>query len=427
MIDVKADFGAKGDGATDDTAALQAAFDCAYKGHGGSEGRFANQPVYIPNGWYITSAPLTLNEVAGAHIYGGGRLATTIQNNTPGSSVIVTNGCMYSRFELISLSGPEGGGAALDLNWDNQGTASLQSNTFADMSFGGRCDYGLKVGVGGYMGSELLVSNCNVTAKVAGICIGNYNAIAITIIGGNIAQCGKGVWVKHGGGMAIVGTGMQANDIDIHIENGVMDGWDISGVRTESENVFLMAQPDSRILVAGCTQTGGKYFLKDCGSDITVLNCYSGSGVVHGASRLNVINSRFDNSEWNQWYGSIGREASSTPVLPTSSNLTLRAGQSGIVVTNAGASGEVTILLPVDTSTAYRVPAGTWFGVAVAADQPVTLRAGMGWTVRVGGKMSRRAGEVRSTKPGDYIEVMCLADGGSAWVARSVVGTWTVT
>jgi len=431
MIDVKDDFGAKGDGATDDTDALQAALDEAYGTeeypNGGSEGRYANQSVYFPNGWYVTSAPLTLRSVAGAHIYGEGRLSTTIQCNTPDSSVFVTNGCMYSRFERLSLTAPAGNGAAMDFNWDNSGTASLQSTTFADMNFGGG-SYGLKIGSGGYMGSEITVLNCYAGDNVeAGVYVGNYNAIAITVLGGNIANCGKGVWVKHGGGMNISGTGFQRNGCDIHIENGCQDGWLISNVRTESENIFLMAQPDSTVAVIGCTQTGGKYFVKDCGSKISIINCYSGSGKIHGASSLSLINSRFDNPDWNEWYGSIGREPSSTPVVAASSDLTLKAGQSGIVVTNHGASGEITITLPVDTSTAYRVAAGTWFGVAVAADQPVTLRAGMGWTVRLGGKASRKAGEVRSGHVGDYLEVMCLTDGGGAWVARSVVGSWTVT
>jgi polygalacturonase len=50
------DFGALGDGVSDDTAFIQAALDEAYgtadAPHGGSEGRYANRAVYFPNGWY---------------------------------------------------------------------------------------------------------------------------------------------------------------------------------------------------------------------------------------------------------------------------------------------------------------------------------------------------------------------------------------
>ena len=420
------DFGAVGDGNTDDTTAIQAALNEAYgradEPHGGSEGRYANRAVYFPTGWYIISRPLQLHEVAGAHIYGEGRLSTTIQTNTPNCSIFVTNGCMYSRFERLALGiTAPGNGAVFDLNWDNTGTASLQSNTFADMSFGGG-SYGLKIGHGGSMGSETTLLNCYLGGhSVAGLYMGNYNAIATTMIGGNIAHCGKGIWVEHGGGMALVGIGMQHNGIDIHIQNGVQDGWDISGVRTESENVFLMAQPDSRIVVAGCTQTGGKHFLWECGSDITVLNCYSGSGVVHGAGKLNLINSRFDNPDWNRWYGPIGQELTTTPVVSATSDTVLKAAQSGTVFTNHGATGGIIFTLPIDTSTRYRVPAGTWFGFAVAAAHPLKVRAGTAWTIGDAAKSAT------ASRIGDYIEVMCLADGGGVWIARSAVGSWDVS
>lgn len=424
-LNVRADFGAVGDGNTDDTDAIQAALDEAYgtadAPHGGSEGRYANRAVYFPNGWYIISRPLTLHEVAGAHIYGEGRLATTIQTNTPDSSIFVTNGFMYSKVERLSLSITKpGNGVCFDMNWDNTGTASLQSNTFADVSMGGG-SYGLRIGHGGYMGSEILLLNCYLGGHAtAGLYLGNYNAISISMIGGNIAQCGKGVWVEGGGCCKLDGIGFQKNDIDIHIQNGVQDGWQISNCRTESENIFLMAQPDSTVAVIGCTQTGGKYFVKDCGSKISVINCYSGSGKIHGASSLALINSRFDNPDWNEWYGSIGRELSTTPVAVTLSNTTLKAAQSGTVYTNYGATGEVIITLPVDTSTSYRIPAGTWFGFAVAADHALTVRAGEGWAIS-------GAKQARSSRAGDYFEVMSLAEGGAAWIARSAIGSWTVS
>ena len=408
MINVKTDFGAKGDN-TDDTDALHAAFEAAYgsweEPHGGSEGAFRNQSVYFPNGWYIINEPIRLRSVMGAHIFGESRKAT-IQNNQTGGSIFITNGFMYSKVERLSLSLTGGGeGVCFDMNWDNTGSASLQSNTFADVGMGGG-GFGLKIGHGGYMGSEISLLNCYLGShSVAGLYMGNYNAIAISMIGGNIAQCGKGIWVEAGGGMALTGTGMQLNDVDIHIQNGVQDGWDISGVRTESPNVFLMAQPDSRIVVAGCTQTGGKHFLKDCGSDITVLNSYSGSGVLHGAGKLNVINSRFDNPNWNQWYGSIGSQPSALPVVLASTDMLLTAAQSGTVFVNGDT---VTFALPRDTTTPHRVPAGTWFGFTVGSSCLLTIE-----------------GYASSYVVGDYLELICLVDGGSVWIPRSMFGTWT--
>ena len=52
IIDVKRDFGAKGDGRSDDTAAIQAAFVAAL------EKTRQRQMVYIPDGTYLVSASL---------------------------------------------------------------------------------------------------------------------------------------------------------------------------------------------------------------------------------------------------------------------------------------------------------------------------------------------------------------------------------
>ena len=225
--------------------------------------------------------------------------------------------------------------------------------------------------------------------------------------------------------MAIVGTGMQRNDIDIHIENGVRDGWDISGCSHRERERFLMAQPDSRIAVTGCTQTGGKLFpqglrLQHHGDQLLL----AARGMLHGASSLNVINSRFDNNDWNQWYGSIGDQLSRLPfrTVPTGFNLT--AAMSGTIFDNMDASGEVILKLPRDADTSYRVPAGTWYGFYVAADNVLRVQAGIGAVIRVGGTVTENGGDVISDEVGNYLELLCLKDGGDVWVARASVGQW---
>src|SRR5215470_11486454 len=74
------DFGAVGDGATDDTAAIQATFDAAFgpanNPHGANS--YLNKPVYFPTGRYIIKSPLVLTTVKGGHIFGDGSLATSL-------------------------------------------------------------------------------------------------------------------------------------------------------------------------------------------------------------------------------------------------------------------------------------------------------------------------------------------------------------
>jgi Pectate lyase superfamily protein len=126
-------FGAVGDFATDDTAALQAALDHCFgpsNARHGTANVHLNKALYIPPGHYKITAPLTVEYLHGGRIVGAGRFVTQIENVTPNSSVFVTNGCGYSRFEGMRLTAAAGG-KAFDLDWDGSaGGPALQSNTF---------------------------------------------------------------------------------------------------------------------------------------------------------------------------------------------------------------------------------------------------------------------------------------------------------
>ena len=126
-------FGAVGDFAIDDTAALQAALDHCFGAsdapHGTANVR-QNKVLYIPPGHYKVTVPLTVKYLHGGRIIGAGRFATQIENVTPGSSVFTTNGCGYARFEGMRLTAAAGG-KSFDLDWDGSaGGPALQSNTF---------------------------------------------------------------------------------------------------------------------------------------------------------------------------------------------------------------------------------------------------------------------------------------------------------
>jgi hypothetical protein len=126
-------FGAVGDGASDDTAPLQAALDHCFgpseAPHGTANVR-ENKALYVPPGHYKISTPLTIKYLHGARIIGAGRFVTQIEQATPGASVFVTNGCGYARFEGMRLTAAAGG-KCFDLDWDGSaGGPALQSNTF---------------------------------------------------------------------------------------------------------------------------------------------------------------------------------------------------------------------------------------------------------------------------------------------------------
>jgi hypothetical protein len=78
VVSVK-DFGAVGDGTTDDTAAIQAAIDSLPSGGG---------HVYIPRGLYLVDPATGINVVEGLTLSGAGRLNTQLVADTNGGAVI---------------------------------------------------------------------------------------------------------------------------------------------------------------------------------------------------------------------------------------------------------------------------------------------------------------------------------------------------
>ncbi len=302
VINVK-DYGALGDGSTDDTAAIQSALNAAYgttgSPHGGTApGYYSNSSVFFPPGHYIITSALTLRSVTGGHIFGSGRFTTTIQNTTTNGSVFVTNGFQYSRVEMINLV-PNGTGVGFDLDWDNTGTSALQSNTFSDMFFNGGA-YGLRIGQSGFMGSETLVEDCFFAGQtVAGLATRNGNALQQTVIGGNFQSCAIGIWVASGSVPVIHGMGFQGQtDTDIAVDNNdTPDCYSISGCRSESLN-FVRLHAGVGTVLSSCTHvndSAGVFALCEGGipGTFVIASCNSKNGTITGNGNLYIDGGSF--------------------------------------------------------------------------------------------------------------------------------------
>jgi hypothetical protein len=296
VINVK-DWGATGDGTTNDTAALQAALDYAHgttgSPHGGSiasggAGVFLNRPVYFPPGKYIITSALTMRSVRGAHVFGAGRFTTTIQN-TSGGNVFTTNGCEYSRFEAMQLL-TSSTGVGFDLDWDNTGSTALQSNTFCDMFFEAGA-YGCRIGNSSFMGSENLFLNCFFANNTtAGLAVKNGNALQNTVIGGNFQGCTIGIWAASGSIPVIISVGFQqtSTNRDIQIDNSHPDSYFIAGCRSESQ-YFLHVGNGPGVHVSGCVQTqatAGTFLFYESGNvgSCVLDNCHSVNGIINAFS-----------------------------------------------------------------------------------------------------------------------------------------------
>jgi Pectate lyase superfamily protein len=122
--------------------------------------------------------------------------------------------------------------------------------------------------------------------------------------------------------------------------------------------------------------------------------------------------------------GALATFSSRDSRLTKTKNFIVPRGFSGTQFDNIGATGEVDFTLPsLHDTDAYGL--GTKFGFHVAAAQTLKVIAQNRMTIRVAGSVSLSNGNVASSTVGNYIELQAIS--ASAWVAKSVVGTWTVT
>lgn len=108
--DVQADYGAVGNGTTDDTAAIQAAIDAAFTAGGGV--------VYFPVASYKLTAALQVKNYV--RLIGAGDQATTLIQATSNAHGIYGNNAVRVAIENLWIEGPNTGtGKGIFLEWDD--------------------------------------------------------------------------------------------------------------------------------------------------------------------------------------------------------------------------------------------------------------------------------------------------------------------
>ena len=182
-VNVK-DFGAIGNGGTDDTATIQAAFNAAFgppsNPHGAANCHL-NRPVYFPRGEYKVNE-LYLTSVVGGRIYGDGFYASVL-TGYGNSDLLSINGMSHSSFEQLGFfvggNPAPNGYSAVDLNWDGVDTlVGLSDVTFFDclvdqgnygiriarQNHGGRSISVIHVGFGSWVGCCIEGDECTVNS-----------------------------------------------------------------------------------------------------------------------------------------------------------------------------------------------------------------------------------------------------------------------
>ena len=145
------DFGATGNGTTDDTTAIQNALD-------------ASDSVFFPEGEYIISA--TLNVPKGVSIYGAGYESVILNGYAladPDSILYLTGGDQFSTIDNLTFKGKASGSESIGIEVNNGYYASYTNLRFTNLS------YGLLLDEAG----SCLIQNCHFTNCLFGAqCMG---------------------------------------------------------------------------------------------------------------------------------------------------------------------------------------------------------------------------------------------------------------
>jgi len=249
MFDVKNDFGAKGDGITDDTEALQNAL-------------VSGKEIYIPAGVYRTTKTLGFVHSVyggkafrpGGWIAGAGKDRTIIRRDfaqkgsvfaTEGMGLITIQGIS---FETAAYNGrdpfpTDASAVELEFNPNFPGAFATQEVIFYDCRFkGGR--YAASTGLStGTMGSENMFINSEFVDARYGLGIGSYNALNNIAYGStfrdNEITIGQDKSRLSGGSGALLKVNViGTKDQEVALFNTAGEPWYFNGVRSKTRRLF---------------------------------------------------------------------------------------------------------------------------------------------------------------------------------------------
>jgi hypothetical protein len=171
--DLKANYGAVGNGMADDTSALQSALnDLGKSGHAAV--------LYIPAGTYRITSTVTLQSQQYVSIIGADPNTTTLKwGGATGGVLLHIDGVAYSRFDRLTFAGSGTAGVLVyqSLTGYSQGQYFDSGNEYADDVFQD-ATYGIRGGNNDLGAAESSVLRCQFLRHTgAGIILKNFNAL----------------------------------------------------------------------------------------------------------------------------------------------------------------------------------------------------------------------------------------------------------
>lgn len=170
--DLKRDFGARGDGKTDDTQALQAALTSL------SDASKSSPVLFVPAGVYLVKQTVSVRAARTISIIGEHPARSILKWAGPqGGTLLHINGVAYSRFDRLTFDGAGAGGILVDQSAvpDTSGSQFDTGNQYSDDIFV-NAHIGIRAGeFGGAAESAVLRARFENTEY--GIVLRNFNAL----------------------------------------------------------------------------------------------------------------------------------------------------------------------------------------------------------------------------------------------------------
>lgn len=261
MLNVQdAPYGAKGDDATNDAYAIQAAVNAAAAATFGGQGAI----VYLPPGTYRVTTGITLP--ANVQLRGAGQRASRIKGIGAITALTVGTNCVVSDLQVTGDGTAGGKGVAA--------TASSNHWSLVDCWVTG-CDTGV------YLTNTFINTLTRVTIQscTTGLRLTGANLNATYIIGGEIKGCTDGVHADTGASTNVTfyGATIEGNSGYGIRQAGAPYGWKVRDCYLEANtagHVYQSAQSRALVL-SGCTFAGAAAFsIKlDTGLDTLIEGC----------------------------------------------------------------------------------------------------------------------------------------------------------
>ncbi len=215
---VKTNYGAAGDGVTDDTAAIQTALNALGPN---------NPTLYFPAGTYRITQTLTLAGQQYVNVIGQDPSNTTIVWAGPsGGTMLYLNGIAYSRFDRLTFNGQGNAAVAVDQS-KADGTSNYfdTGNEYADDEFE-NAGIGLRCGNLGFGCAETsMIRDQFLNDTVAGVSTRNFNALDMFIWYSLFQNNATGVTNTNGAG-------------DFNVYNSIFQGSTTADINIGNTGIF---------------------------------------------------------------------------------------------------------------------------------------------------------------------------------------------